>query len=124
MLVFFEAFKKKRLSNHPKNGRTPKRYTKRIIEQICPNNTVEGRISWAPTQVSKKTSATKIQYKRSERIRNRGAPILTWLKNGKAIRLPKTSPIAPTPAALLGMLRRIAYTQRTYHSGTIWWGVT
>ena len=31
----------------------------------------------------------------------------------------KTSPIAATPASLFGILLKIAYTGRKYHSGTI-----
>ena len=44
-------------------------------------------------------------------------------RNGKASNAIKTRAIAATPPNLFGILRRIAYTGRKYHSGTMCAGV-
>lgn len=43
---------------------------------------------------------------------------------GKINRINRAINSARTPPNLLGIDRRIAYTQRKYHSGLIWIGVT
>ena len=43
---------------------------------------------------------------------------------GKVNRISIAAARAITPPSLLGIDRRIAYTQRKYHSGLIWMGVT
>jgi hypothetical protein len=42
---------------------------------------------------------------------------------GRANKSHKTKAMAATPPNLLGILRRIAYTHRKYHSGTMCAGV-
>jgi len=46
----------------------------------------------------------------------------TFIK-GNAKRETKTRPIAATPPSLFGILRKIAYVGKKYHSGNIWAGV-
>lgn len=108
MPAFFVPLRYRLLSNQDNRGYATHKYMNRITVQTCPNNTVAGIISCAPTQVNKKTSAINTQKRRSDRTRNFGDPICTVLKKGRLTKLKKVSAMATTPIALLGILRRIA----------------
>lgn len=76
--------------------------------QICPTKIVVSAISVPPMYVNRATSAAKKKNIRSDNTLNLGLPTCTVLKKGMAIKAAKANKIVTTPAALLGMLRRIA----------------
>ena len=89
---------------------------KKKKEEICPIVTNGASTGWHWIQPGSKQSA-----KSNQNIHGRKLELRTYisLKKGKAKRDIKTGAIAATPPALSGILRRMAWIGRKYHSGTI-----
>jgi hypothetical protein len=106
-------------SSRPRTGIITRKYTKKTTLAICPIIMYGSSTGIAPNHPRRRISARRNQKKIRCNGRNDDERTGEEFKNGRANKHTNTSAIAATPPSLSGMLRRIAYTGRKYHSGTI-----
>ena len=100
-----------------------RKYTKKYTEASWPIKTYGSSTGWHPIHPNKRQSATNNQNNflcKGLKLELRIGDV--WIK-GNTRRDTKTRPIARTPPSLFGILRKIAYTGKKYHSGTMCAGV-